>query len=138
MVSIAEAPPQENSFWWKPDTCVQPKLLPCELLEISPTFTRNQFPNGGAGTYHQLIRPRRGSMQSEAFSEPVFQRQGKLITFFRGIILPKNLGKLKRKKKVFRVDLAEYLNGSEEEGKDNYYNTKKTLIFKVWEVHLTN
>ena len=64
-------------------------------------------------------------MQSEAFSEPVFQRQGKLITFFRRIILPQNLGKLKRKKQVFKVDLAEYLNGSEEEGKDNYYNTKK-------------
>jgi len=50
-------------------------------------------------------------MQSEAFSEPVFQKQGKLITFFRGIILPRNSGKSKRKKKVFQVDLAEYLNG---------------------------
>lgn len=113
MVSIAESPMQENSFWWRPKNGLESGLLPCELVEISPSFTRNRFPNGGSGTFHQLIRPRRGSMQSEAFSEPVFQKQGKLITFFRGIILPRTSGKSKRKKKVFQVDLGEYLYGLE-------------------------
>ena len=117
MVSIAESPMQENSFWWRPKNGLESGLLPCELVEISPSFTRNRFPNGGSGTFHQLIRPRRGSMQSEAFSEPVFQKQGKLITFFRGIILPRTSGKSKRKKKVFQVDLGEYLYGLEIEGK---------------------
>ena len=48
-------------------------------------------------------------MQSEAFSEPVFQKQGKLVTFFRGFVLPRNLIGKSRRKRVFQVDLAEHL-----------------------------
>lgn len=48
-------------------------------------------------------------MQSEAFSEPVFQKQGKLVTFFRGFVLPRTLIGKSRRKKVFQVDLAEHL-----------------------------
>lgn len=55
-------------------------------------------------------RQRRGSLQSEAFSEPVFQKHGKLVTFFRGFVLPRTIiGKTRRKRKVFQVDLAEHL-----------------------------
>ena len=48
-------------------------------------------------------------MQSEAFSEPVFQKQGKLVTFFRGFVLPRTLIGKSRRKRVFQVDLAEHL-----------------------------
>ena len=48
-------------------------------------------------------------MQSEVFSEPVFQKQGKLVTFFRGFVLPRTLIGKSRRKKVFQVDLAEHL-----------------------------
>eukprot|EP00092_Neocalanus_flemingeri_P017709 GFUD01019162.1.p1 GENE.GFUD01019162.1~~GFUD01019162.1.p1 ORF type:complete len:937 (+),score=214.05 GFUD01019162.1:985-3795(+) len=106
MVSIAESPMQESTFWWRPKNGLHPGLLPCELVELSPSLPRKRLQNGGSGTFHQIIRPRRGSMQSEAFSEPVFQKQGKLITFFRGFILPRAS---KRKKKVFQIDLGEYL-----------------------------
>ena len=128
MVSIAESPMQEKPFWWRPKPGLETGLLPCELVEISPSFTRNRLfnHNGGSETFH--LRPRRGSMQSEAFSEPVFQKQGKLITFFRGIILPKSTGKPRRKKKVFQVDLEEYLSEHEVEGKDFLsYSTLKDL-----------
>ena len=57
-----------------------------------------------------ICRQRRGSLQSEAFSEPVFQKQGKLVTFFRGFVLPRTLiGKTRRKRNVFQIDLAEHL-----------------------------
>jgi len=112
MGSIAESPMQENAFWWRPKNGLDLGLLPCELVELSPSLPRKRLQNGGSGTFHQIVRPRRGSMQSEAFSEPIFQKQGKLITFFRGIILPRtSAGKSKRRKKVFQVDLAEYLFG---------------------------
>ena len=48
-------------------------------------------------------------MQSDAFSEPVFQRHGKLVTFFRGFVLPRTLIGKSRRKKVFQIDLAEHL-----------------------------
>ena len=79
MVSIVGSQSHENPFWWKEKEKLHQGLLPCELVELSPSFARNQIPNGSERTFHQITKPRRGSMHSEAFSEPVFQKQGKNI-----------------------------------------------------------
>ena len=60
-------------------------------------------------------------MQSEVFSEPVFQKQGKLVTFFRGFVLPRTLIGKSRRKKVFQVDLAEHLFSVGIYGNNKYF-----------------